>query len=87
VFPSTADGCKGAVTSGGETTIPVTVSNFDEGKAVFANVCVGGKGPFPFSIDTGSAGSEIDAGLAEELHLEKVGKAQVADGAGCSFSA
>jgi hypothetical protein len=73
------------MTRGGKTTIPVTVSNFDEGKAVFANVCVGGKGPFPFFIDTGSAGSEIDAGLAEELHLRKVGKAQVAGGAGCSF--
>jgi hypothetical protein len=86
-LPSAADGCKGAVTSGGKTTIPVTVSNFDEGKAVFANVCVGGKGPFPFFVDTGSAGSEIDAGLAEELHLKDVGKAQVAGGAGCSFRA
>ena len=85
-LPSKSDGCKGAETSGGKTTIPVTVSNFDEGKAVFANVCVGGKGPFPFFIDTGSAGSEIDAGLAEELHLRKVGKAQVAGGAGCSFT-
>jgi hypothetical protein len=86
-LPPMSDGCKGATTSGGKTTIPVTISNFDEGKAVFANVCVSGKGPFPFFIDTGSAGSEIDAGLAEELHLEKVGKAQVAGGAGCSFDA
>jgi Aspartyl protease len=39
----------------------------------------------PFFVDTGSAGSEIDAGLAEELHLRKVGKAQVAGGAGCIF--
>src|SRR6202000_138355 len=53
--------------------------------AVFANVCVGGKGPFPFFIDTGSAGSEVDGQLAEEVHLEKVGKAHVSDGAGCSF--
>jgi hypothetical protein len=87
VFPSKADGCKGAVTSGGKTTIPITISDFDEGKAVFANVCVGGRGPFPFFVDTGSAGSEIDAGLVEELHLEKVGKARVAGGAGCSFEA
>jgi hypothetical protein len=85
-LPSKGDGCKGAVTSGGKTTIPVTVGNFDEGKAVFANVCVGGKGPFPFFIDTGSARSEIDGALAEELHLERVGKAQVAGGAGCSFT-
>jgi hypothetical protein len=74
------------VTSGGETTIPVTISNFDEGKAVFANVCVGGKGPFPFFIDTGSAGSEVDGKLAEELDLEKAGKTQVAGGAGCGFT-
>jgi Aspartyl protease len=73
------------MTRGGKTTIPVTVSNFDEGKAVFANVCVGGKGPFPFFIDTGSAGSEIDGKLADELHLEKTGTSQVASGAGCSF--
>jgi hypothetical protein len=85
-LPSGGDGCKGAMTSGGKTLIPVTVSNFDEGKAVFANVCVGGKGPFPFFIDTGSAGSEIDAGLAEELHLQKVGTAQIAGGVGCSFT-
>jgi Aspartyl protease len=84
-LPSKSDGCKGAMTRGGKTTIPVTVSNFDEGKAVFADVCVGGKGPFPFFIDTGSAGSEIDGKLADELQLEKTGKAQVAGGAGCSF--
>jgi Aspartyl protease len=86
-LPSKADGCGGAVTRGGKTTIPVTISNFDEGKAVFANVCVGGRGPFPFFVDTGSSGSEIDGKLAEELHLEKVGNAQVAGGAGCSFRA
>jgi hypothetical protein len=86
-LPPMSDGCKGATTNAGKTTIPVTISNFDEGKAVFANVCVAGKGPFPFFIDTGSAGSEIDGKLAEELHLEKVGKAQVAGGGGCSFEA
>ncbi|HJZ37657.1 MAG TPA: retropepsin-like aspartic protease [Solirubrobacterales bacterium] len=85
-LPSSSDGCKGAVTSGGKTTIPVTVSDFDEGKAVFANVCVDGKGPFPFFVDTGSAGSEIDGALAEELHLRGVGRAQVAGGVGCSFT-
>lgn len=84
-LPSKGDGCKGAETRAGTTRIPVTISNFDEGKAVFANVCIGGKGPFPFFIDTGSAGSEIDGKFAEELHLEKVGRAQVAGGAGCSF--
>jgi hypothetical protein len=86
-LPPRSDGCKGAEIRGGTTTIPVTISNFDGGKAVFANVCVGGKGPFPFFIDTGSAGSEVDGRLAEELHLEKVGKAQVTGGAGCSFKA
>jgi Aspartyl protease len=86
-LPPTSDGCKGAVTSDRKTTIPVTVSDFDEGKAVFANVCVGGKGPFPFFVDTGSSGSEIDGNLAEELHLERTGKLQAASGAGCSFRA
>jgi hypothetical protein len=76
-LPSKGEGCKGAVTNGGKTTIPITVGNFDEGKAVFANVCVGGKGPFPFFVDTGSAGSEIDGKLAEKLELKSVGKAQV----------
>jgi Aspartyl protease len=85
--PSNSVGCKGAETRGGTTTIPVTITNFNEGKVVLADVCVGKKGPYPFFIDTGSAGSEVDGELAEELDLKTAGAARAAAGAGCSFKA
>jgi Aspartyl protease len=84
---SSTGGCEGAETSTGTTTIPVTIGDFDEGKAVFAEVCVDGKGPYRFFVDTGSAGSELDAKFAAELDLKQVGKAETAEGAGCSFEA
>jgi hypothetical protein len=86
-LPPKDAGCEGAETDGGTTTIPVTISDFDEGKVVLADVCVGGKGPFPFFVDTGSAGSEIDARFATRLGLKKVGRPRAAEGAGCSFEA
>jgi Aspartyl protease len=41
---SKSGGCESAGIDGGTTTIPVAVGNFDEGKAVFADLCIGGKG-------------------------------------------
>ena len=39
---------------------------------IVANVCIGGKGPFPFVVDTGDATSLVDSSLAARLHLALV---------------
>jgi hypothetical protein len=39
---------------------------------IVANVCIGGKGPFPFLVDTGDATSLVDSSLAARLHLALV---------------
>jgi hypothetical protein len=36
---------------------------------IFAGVCLDGQGPFPFIVDTGSATTLIDIGLAKRLQL------------------
>ncbi len=55
---------------GASRVIPVKVlspSRF--GALIVAGVCVNGKGPFPFLIDTGASTSAIDDKVAAALHL------------------
>ena len=51
------------------------------------NICIGGMGPFPFEIDTGSAQSGIDTHLAAQLHLADIGPPLTYDGVGCTGTA
>src|SRR5262249_47746222 len=83
-LPSTKAGCGGAVTKGGVTTVPIKVDRFPNLADALVNVCIGGKGPFPLTIDTGAEFTTINTELAEEIGLEKVGKPKVITGAGCT---
>ena len=56
--------------------------NIDEHGGVIVDVRVNGAGPFRFMIDTGSARSAIDEGLARELGAPIVAKTEVVTGAG-----
>jgi hypothetical protein len=45
---------------GGAERIPITVSTVAGQVAELVNVCIGGKGPYPFVVDTGAGESFID---------------------------
>jgi hypothetical protein len=55
--------------------------------AELANVCIGGKGPYPFVIDSGAGESIIDAHLATQLHLPHDGSKSEFAGVGCTGTA
>lgn len=83
--PPKSAGCGGASPwPGGGQRVPLAVSVVAGQVAESVNVCVGGRGPFPFVLDTGAGQSTIDAGLARRLHLRAAGPAVTYDGVGCS---
>ena len=87
-LPPAGRGCTGAKRlPGGGTTFPVTVSTRQSQTAALANVCIDGKGPFPFVIDTGADGSVLASSLAAKLGLPKIGAPVPIGGAGCSANA
>jgi Aspartyl protease len=86
-LPPAGQGCTGARRLAGGARIPVTVSTRQSQTAGIANVCIDGKGPFPFLIDTGAQGSVLTAGLATRLGLPKIGPPVVIGGAGCTARA
>ena len=53
---------------GSASAVPIRVVR----AAIVANVCIGGKGPFPFLVDTGGGTSLLDPSLAARLHLALV---------------
>jgi len=55
--------------------------------AAIANVCINGRGPFPFLIDTGAQGSVVAARVATRLGLPKIGPPVLIGGAGCTARA
>jgi hypothetical protein len=87
-LPPAGQGCTGAKRlPGGGTRFPVTVSTRQSQTAALANVCIDGKGPFPFVIDTGAEGSVLASSLAGLLGLPRIGAPVPIGGAGCSASA
>jgi predicted aspartyl protease len=70
----------------GISTVAVKVSSATGGKLVTVEVCVGGKGPYPFVVDTGSSRSIIDSTLASTLNLKptKGGNGVPLSGSGCA---
>lgn len=84
-LPPTTTGCGGAVPlGGGAERVPVTVSTVGTQVAVLTNLCISGKGPYPFVIDTGATQSEIDEGLAMRLGLRTQGSLEKFEGVGCT---
>jgi hypothetical protein len=83
-LPPTAAGCGGATQlGGGATRVPITVSVKAGQVAESVNVCIDGKGPFPFVVDSGAGESIIAAHLATQLHLPHSGPASEFAGVGC----
>ena len=81
--PATA-GCGGATQlAGGATRLPITVSEKAGQVAEMVNVCIDGKGPFAFVVDSGAGESIIAMRLANQLHLDHSGPAQEFAGVGC----
>ncbi len=86
-LPSKTADCHGATSAGaGAMRIPVRVGKVGPNVAVLVNVCIDGKGPFPFVVDTGASSVTIDAGLADRLGLPRVGSVETFSGAGCTAS-
>ena len=87
-LPPTTAGCGGATAlAGGANRIPITVSTVAGQVAEMVNVCIDGRGPYPFVIDSGAGESIIDARLAARLHLAHDGSATEFDGVGCTGTA
>ncbi len=86
--PPVSQGCSGAKPAGGgSTAIPVTVSARHGQVVAMANVCVNGRGPFPFLIDTGADGSVMTTSLAKRVGLTATGPPIAIGGAGCAAEA
>jgi hypothetical protein len=87
-LPPTSAGCGGDTPAAdGVTRLPLTVSTVAGQTAETVNVCFGGKGPYPFVLDSGAGQSTIDAGLAKRLNLASDGASSVFAGVGCTGSA
>ena len=83
-IPSPALGCGGAVAlGGGAVRIPMTVSTVAGQVAEAVNVCIDGRGPYPFVVDSGAGESIIDAHLAARLDLPHAGPTSAIAGVGC----
>ena len=84
-LPPVTAGCGGATAlGGGAERIPITVSTVAGQEAELVNVCNGGKGPYPFVVDTGAGESFIDGQLADQLHLPRNGSKTEIAGVGCT---
>ncbi len=87
-LPSASTGCGGSSTlPGGGVKVPLTVSTVAGQVAESLNVCIDGKGPFPFVLDSGAGQSTIDAGLAHRLRLASAGAASEFAGVSCTGTA
>jgi hypothetical protein len=87
-LPPASLGCSGSTAlPGGATRLPLTVSTVAGQVAESLNVCIDGKGPFPFVLDSGAGQSTIDARLASRLQLASDGGASEFAGIGCTGTA
>jgi gag-polyprotein putative aspartyl protease/Aspartyl protease len=84
-LPPTTAGCGGATAlAGGANRIPITVSTVAGQVSEMVNVCIAGRGPYPFVLDSGAGESIIDRGLASQLQLDHDGPSTEFGGVGCT---
>jgi hypothetical protein len=87
-LPPVTLGCHGATSlPGGGTRVPLKVSTQEGQVAEAVNICIDGKGPFPFVLDSGAGESTIDAHLAKRLQLPSDGASSKFAGVGCTGTA
>ncbi len=73
--------------AGSATVVKAPVVRAGGPVVVIVPVCLGGKGPYPFVLDTGAAQSLIDSRLASTLGLPTVGSGGTIGGVGCDAQA
>jgi len=82
--PTYAPGCAASPpVPGSVTRVPMNVVRSGALVFEFVPVCIAGRGPFPFILDTGASESVVAAGLARVLGLAAIGPAGVASGVNC----
>ena len=87
-LPPGMAGCGSAtVLAGGAARIPITVSTVAGQVAETVNVCIAGRGPYPFVLDSGAGESIIDRRLATQLQLAHDGSPSEFAGVGCTGNA
>lgn len=68
-------------------TIPARVVHTTTATLVLVPVCLSGRGPYPFVLDTGATQSLVDRTLADQLQLTPTGTTTPATGVGCTRAA
>lgn len=79
-LPAPTTGCR---VESGTPPVPMAISHDDGGTTPYVGVCIDGKGPYWFLLDTGASVSVIDSQLAGSLGLPAVGGPSAAVGVGC----
>ncbi len=80
--------CAQQTTTGqGGFSVPISVKNSGDGTDLTVEVCIDGKGPFPFIVDTGAEQTTITPAIARRLALPSGGRSQKTAGVGCRASA
>lgn len=69
--------------SGSVATVAMRVRRSGALVFEYVPVCIDGKGPFPFILDTGASISVVDTALARTLQLAPSGSPQVGSGVNC----
>jgi predicted aspartyl protease len=84
-LPSTKGGCRTSTpTPGQATAVPLAVSREKGAVIALVSLCIDGKGPFPFVLDSGSSSSSVDSQVVRALHLPAAGKTTKESGASCT---
>jgi hypothetical protein len=82
-----APGCHGSAATNPNDPVPVGIWHADGFNEVFVGVCIAGRGPFPFLIDSGAGVSVISQPLARLLRLPAVGRPIAIAAIGCNVRA
>jgi predicted aspartyl protease len=84
LFPTLAKGCRaGQPPKDTATAVPMFVAKGKGRVIALVPVCVNGRGPYPFILDTGNTGTTFDSALATSLHLHTAGSTD-GQGVGCA---
>ena len=86
--PSSPAGKLPALTGGcpvvrGTPPVPLVVTHADGGTAPYVGVCLNGRGPYPFLVDTGAPVSLVDTQLVDALQLPVARPSADTIGIGC----
>jgi hypothetical protein len=87
VHRADALGCHGPGSANPDDPVPIGIWHADGFNEVLVGVCVAGRGPFPFLIDSGAEVSVISQSLARSLRLSLTGDPVTIAAIGCNEQA